>query len=213
MTQNPDTQCFSGSSCLPMMDDEGCPAACMPECRANEEHCHIYDSNGCIVDTICVAAGETCNSPYDEDGCLVVSNPSCGEGQQFCVGGRDEDDCPMSGTCVSSTEACPPPCSLATEMICSKGSYHNLYLGDFCVDTAEYSQLWQNVMCFTHCPAACEWSDLKACGGGYDDITGCPYQDTCRDISVPCNAAVEGSCFEEEIDYTYAPGNMKAYFL
>ena len=131
------------------------------------------------------------------------------EFQRLCSSGFDSNDCPMAPLCLPTSTPCPASCHPDNEITCGKGEYLQADLGEFCVNRFAYSNLWENVECETHCPAACEWSNQKACSMAFDQttgrnrnfcwgqqylhailriqfLTGCPKQDVCRPNNLPC---------------------------
>ena len=115
----------------------------------------------------------------------------------------------MAPLCLATSTPCLASCHPDSEITCGKGEYLQADLGEFCVNRFAYSNLWENVECETHCPAACEWSNQKACSMSFDQTTGrlqpfllgsaisyaisyiqsligCPKQDVCRPNNLPC---------------------------
>ena len=92
---------------------------------------------GCLQAPECVLGLHECMPPlFDNKGCRMANDPSCGEGQQFCVGSFDSSGCPQPGSCIPADCVCPSPtydrngcplalfeafCNDSTEIKCEMG--------------------------------------------------------------------------------------------
>jgi len=177
---------------------QDCPEdAASPNCNDNQVACKD-PSFGCY----CMEKG---NSGLDMDGneCETHCPSSCDNGEIYCGGGTDDNNCPKPDFCIKDLGTtgengfpCPTHCPVncAGDQIECKGGKN--FLG--CEDPP-VCQSPTETGCPAICPASCG-PEEKACSGGVDE-NNCPKPQIC--VSKPkekgkngadCDAFCETKC-------------------
>jgi len=162
-------------------DGSKCPGMCSAMC--NYEHdlwCdNGVDANGCWMGNYCMPKGTdgTAACPTAAPTCPENVPAECGEGEQVCWGGMDENQCPFPDYCIQEKyenedgsecwNACPMNCG-ATDLYCDNGMDSNgCWMGNYCMPT---ENTWND--CPALCSTPCNYETDLWCDNGMDE-NGC----------------------------------------